>query len=169
AVVATQAMNVAANAKVVDLAENLFTQNISTATSISYSSDREVVGFQLNGSTGGMMLDALPALAGAAPAACSPEIINHGPDPIGIPTPDIRATIRSVCGVDIDQSTIEMIFDSAPVSPIVTVVSGSEIRLNYFPLGELPTFEEFEVTVRAQDVNGASVELTWEFQVRESY
>jgi hypothetical protein len=64
-VVATEVMNVAANAKVVDLAENLFTQNISTATCISYSSDREVVGFQLNGSSGGMMLDALPALAEA--------------------------------------------------------------------------------------------------------
>jgi len=61
-VVATEVMNVAANAKVVDLAENLFTQNISAATCISYSSDREVVGFQLNGSTGGMMLDALPGM-----------------------------------------------------------------------------------------------------------
>jgi hypothetical protein len=67
AVVATEAMNVAANAKEVGQAENLFTQGISTATCISYSSDREVVGFQLNGSSGGMMLDGLPALAGAAP------------------------------------------------------------------------------------------------------
>ncbi|MBW2580547.1 MAG: hypothetical protein JRD00_06310, partial [Deltaproteobacteria bacterium] len=55
-------MNVAANAKVVDLAENLFTQGIGAATSISYSSDREVVGFQRNGSSGGMMLDALPGM-----------------------------------------------------------------------------------------------------------
>jgi hypothetical protein len=61
-VVATEAMNVPANAKVVDLAENLFTQNISTATCISYSSNRQVVGFQLNGSSGGMMLDALPGM-----------------------------------------------------------------------------------------------------------
>jgi len=61
-VVATEVMNVAANAKVVDLAENLFTQNISAATCISYSSDREVVGFQLNGSSGGMMLDGLPGM-----------------------------------------------------------------------------------------------------------
>jgi len=62
AVVATEAMIVPANAKVVDLAENLFTQNISAATCISYSSDREVVGFQLNGSSGGMMLDGLPGM-----------------------------------------------------------------------------------------------------------
>jgi len=62
AVVATEPMTVPANAKVVDLAENLFTQGISTATSITYSSDRQVVGFQLNGSSGGMMLDALPGM-----------------------------------------------------------------------------------------------------------
>jgi len=64
AVVATEAMNVNPNAKVVDLAENIFSQDISAATRISFSSDREVVGFQLNGSTGGMMLDGLPAMAG---------------------------------------------------------------------------------------------------------
>jgi hypothetical protein len=62
AVVATEVMTVAANAKVVDLAENIFTQDISTATCIGFSSDREVVGFQLNGSSGGMMLDALPGM-----------------------------------------------------------------------------------------------------------
>jgi hypothetical protein len=60
--VATQVMNVAANAKVVDLPENIFTQNISTATYIGFSSDREVVGFQLNGSTDDMLLDGLPGL-----------------------------------------------------------------------------------------------------------
>ncbi|MBW2579670.1 MAG: DNRLRE domain-containing protein [Deltaproteobacteria bacterium] len=60
--VATQVMNVAANAKVVDLPENIFTQNISTATYIGFSSDRDVVGFQLNGSTDDMLLDGLPGL-----------------------------------------------------------------------------------------------------------
>ena len=65
AVVATEVMNVGGNGKVVGLAEDIFTQDISTATYIGYSSDREVVGFQLNGSTDGMMLDGLPALAGA--------------------------------------------------------------------------------------------------------
>jgi hypothetical protein len=64
-VVATEVMTVNPNAEVVDLAENIFTQDISAATCISYSSDREVVGFQLNGSSGGMMLDGLPAMAGA--------------------------------------------------------------------------------------------------------
>jgi len=65
AVVATEVMNVAANAKVVDLAENIFTLDISTASHIGFSSDRKVVGFQLNGSTDGMMLDGLQTTAGA--------------------------------------------------------------------------------------------------------
>ncbi len=51
-------------AKVVKYAEEIFTQDISSATYITYSSDRNVVGFQLNGSSDGMMLDGLPALAG---------------------------------------------------------------------------------------------------------
>jgi hypothetical protein len=51
-------------AKVVNLAEEIFSQDISGATYITYASDRNVVGFQLNGSADGMMLDGLPALAG---------------------------------------------------------------------------------------------------------
>ena len=45
------------------LAEAIFSQDISSATYIAYSSDRNVVGFQLNGSSDGTMLDGLPALA----------------------------------------------------------------------------------------------------------
>jgi len=37
--------------KMVDMAPNLFSQDISNATYITYSSDLDVVGFQLNGST----------------------------------------------------------------------------------------------------------------------
>ncbi len=44
--------------------EEIFTQDTSAATYIAYSSDRNVVGFQLNGTSDGMMLDGLPALAG---------------------------------------------------------------------------------------------------------
>jgi len=47
---------------VVNLAENLFSQDISAATYIGYSADSEVVGFQLNGSSDGMMLDGLPGM-----------------------------------------------------------------------------------------------------------
>lgn len=61
AVVATATRTVPGHQKVVDLAESLFSQDISTATYISYSSDKEVVGFQLN-SVDPTMLDALPGL-----------------------------------------------------------------------------------------------------------
>ena len=65
AVVATQVLPaVPGHAKVVNNPEDIFSQDISSATYIAYSSDRNVVGFQLNGSSDGMMLDGLPALAG---------------------------------------------------------------------------------------------------------
>ena len=63
-VVATQALPVGGHTKVVKLAEEIFSQSISGATYIAYSSDKNVVGFQLNGSSDGMMLDGLPALGG---------------------------------------------------------------------------------------------------------
>jgi tripartite motif-containing protein 71 len=62
AVVATQQLSVGGYAKVVNMAESIFTQNIGTANYIAYSSDKNVVGFQLNGSADGTMLDGLPAL-----------------------------------------------------------------------------------------------------------
>ena len=65
AVVATQGLTVGGHAKVVDTAETIFSQDISGATYIGYTSDRNVVGFQLNGSSDGTMLDGLPALGGA--------------------------------------------------------------------------------------------------------
>ena len=52
------------HAKVVKLAEEIFLQDISHATYIAYSSDRNVVAFQLNGTSDDMMLDGLPALGG---------------------------------------------------------------------------------------------------------
>ena len=74
--VATRMIPVGGYAKVVNLAEAIFAQDISSATYVAYSSDRNVVGFQINGAVDdtpmfdggtsvGMMLDGLPALAGA--------------------------------------------------------------------------------------------------------
>lgn len=61
--VATSNINVGGHAKVVSMAEAIFSpQSIGSATYITYSSDRNVVGFQLNGSLDGKMLDGLPAL-----------------------------------------------------------------------------------------------------------
>ena len=48
--------------KVLGSAENLLRVDTSGATYMDYSSDREVVGFQLNGSADNMMLDALPGM-----------------------------------------------------------------------------------------------------------
>jgi hypothetical protein len=62
AVVASQALTVGGHAKVVSVAEALFSQNISSATYVAYSSDKNVVGFQLNGSSNGLMLDSLPGM-----------------------------------------------------------------------------------------------------------
>ena len=42
--------------------EDIFGEDISNATYIEYSSDQELVGFQLNGSSDNMMLDGLPGL-----------------------------------------------------------------------------------------------------------
>jgi hypothetical protein len=64
-VVANWAIAVGGHAKVVNYAEVLFSQDLSGATYFTYSSDRNVVGFQLNGTSDGMMLDGLPALGGA--------------------------------------------------------------------------------------------------------
>ncbi len=53
------------HAKVVKPVEELFLHDISGATYIIYLSDRNIVGFQLNGCAEGTMLDGLPALVGA--------------------------------------------------------------------------------------------------------
>ena len=49
--------------KFVSTAEDIFPgQDISDATYISYSSDRDIVAFQLNGTYDGMMLDGLEGM-----------------------------------------------------------------------------------------------------------
>ncbi|MBW2561410.1 MAG: S8 family serine peptidase, partial [Deltaproteobacteria bacterium] len=61
-VVATETIGLAGHEKIVRMAPSLFSQNIGNATYIAYSSDLDVVGFQLNVSTDAMMLDALPGM-----------------------------------------------------------------------------------------------------------
>jgi hypothetical protein len=62
--VATQVLPVGGHAKVDNVPEQIFTQDISSATYIAFSSNRNIVCFQLNGSSDGTMLDGLPGLAG---------------------------------------------------------------------------------------------------------
>jgi hypothetical protein len=61
-VVATQTLSVGGYAKLVNNPELIFSQDISSATYIAYSSDMNIVGFQLNGSADGTMLDGLPGI-----------------------------------------------------------------------------------------------------------
>jgi len=62
-VVATRVLTVGGHAKEVNLAEAIFPQqDISNASYIAFTSDRDVVGFQLNGSADGTMLDGLPGM-----------------------------------------------------------------------------------------------------------
>ena len=61
--VATRALPLlGGHAKVVKLAEEIFIRDISSATYIAYSSNRNVMGFQLNGTWDNMMLDGLPGM-----------------------------------------------------------------------------------------------------------
>ena len=60
--VTTEPIGLASHAKIVDVAPDLFSQDISNATYITYSSDLDVVGFQLNSSSDDIMLDGLPGM-----------------------------------------------------------------------------------------------------------
>ncbi|MHB8908250.1 MAG: caspase family protein [Syntrophales bacterium] len=73
--IATQPLTVPGYAKVANAPEVIFSEIIWNATYIAYSSDRDVVGFQLNGSPDNMMLDGLPALGdgGGTPAVTIPD------------------------------------------------------------------------------------------------
>ncbi len=63
AVIATETIDLDAHEKALNTAEGIFAgDDISNATYITYSSDTEVIGFQLNASSDGMMLDALPVM-----------------------------------------------------------------------------------------------------------
>jgi hypothetical protein len=61
-VVATKNERLGPYEKLVKIAEDFFAGDISSASYISYSSNREVVGSQFNVSSDGMMLDALPGM-----------------------------------------------------------------------------------------------------------
>jgi len=76
--VATEVISLAAYQKQVDLAQNLFTQDISTATCITYSATAPIVAFQLNGSSDDMMLDALPGLITSAATLYFPHAASDG-------------------------------------------------------------------------------------------
>jgi hypothetical protein len=61
-VVETKVLAVAANSKIVNNIEKLFTGDISQATYVTYQADRKVAGFELLGSADNRTLDGLNAL-----------------------------------------------------------------------------------------------------------
>lgn len=74
--IATNTFDVAGNSKQIASVENFFTTNITGATYIKFTSDHDVVSFQLNGSLNGLMLDGLPSLSRLPANSPSPEGIN---------------------------------------------------------------------------------------------
>ncbi len=72
--VAESVLDVAAHAKEARVAEAFFTQDIGSATYIAYASNRNIVGFQINGSSDWTMLDGLAAL----PAPAGVEVPGEG-------------------------------------------------------------------------------------------
>jgi len=58
--IAQKKITLKSHAKIVKLANDLFNNSIAKASYITYQSDNYLVGFQLNGSTNNMLLDALP-------------------------------------------------------------------------------------------------------------
>jgi hypothetical protein len=73
-VVATKNMTLGVHEKRVNLAENFFSESIAKATHIRFTSDRQVVGFQLSSSKDATMLDGLGAMRIPSPA----EIAGDG-------------------------------------------------------------------------------------------
>jgi hypothetical protein len=58
--IASETISLASFSKQVEQPENIF--NISSATYITYSSDKDIVAFQLNSSSDNMMLDGLEGM-----------------------------------------------------------------------------------------------------------
>ena len=73
---ASQCITVGSHAKFVNSAEGLFSQDITNATYIAYTSDRNMVGLQLNGTADGTMLDGLPGLAGGGGSSSGTTTTN---------------------------------------------------------------------------------------------
>jgi Tol biopolymer transport system component len=60
--IAQEPITLIAKSKLAELPEAIFPDDISGATCIAYTATQPVVGFQLNGSANGMMLDGLPGM-----------------------------------------------------------------------------------------------------------
>jgi len=136
--IGTATFNLPANGKQVAVAENLFSDDISAATFIRFDSNADVVGFQLNGSSDGMMLDALPGLASFA----SFSQINRRPHAASF-SRQMDLTIpylqQQLVGNDPDYDTL--------LYELVSPTVGSEYSLAYVNPTTGMLYLTYEVTV----------------------
>jgi len=76
--------------------------------------------------------------------------------------PVISATVSSVCGADIDQSSIKMTLNENLV-PHTVSGDGSAVTATFIPDDDLESDVYHDVTVHAEDVNGEAVDFKWTF------
>ena len=162
--VATQVLPVGGHAKVVNLAEAIFSQDISSATYIAYSSDRNVVGFQLNGTSDGMMLDGLPGLGG------SPQLSVNTVNPADgaanvLTTSTVSVTFnKTMNSTTINATTFKI---TRGGTPVVGAISSSGTTYAFRPAALLAAGTTYTVTVTtgAMDVagNAMAVDFTSTF------
>ena len=152
-VVATQVLPVGGHAKVVNLAETIFSQDISSATYIAYSSDRNVVGFQLNGSADGTMLDGLPGLGGAPQLSVNTVSPENGATNVPTTAPVSVAFNEAMNSTTINATTFTV---SAGGAPVAGVISSSGTTYAFTPAAPLAAGTMYTVTVTtgAMDVTG---------------
>ena len=166
-VIATKTLNVSAHQKVVALAPNLFSQDISNATYISYSSDGEVVGFQLNGSSDDMMLDALPGLF-----ANDTNGTGGCPDISGV-WDFVFTNINSSCGPESDwSSTVTIVQNGCSLETtgikntsfiVIGRIENNTVTIGpeNFPDGGGTTRSTFTLTIKSKTSMEGKESWTW--------
>ncbi len=151
-VVATQVLPVGGHAKVVNYAQTIFSQDISSATYIAYSSDRNVVGFQLNGSADGTMLDGLPGLGGTPQLSVNTVTPENGAT--NVPT---TATVSITFNEAMNSATINAttFTVSAGGAPVPGAISSSGTTYTFTPAASLAAGTVYTVTVTTGVTNVA--------------
>ena len=159
--VATRVLVLGGNAKVVNLAEALFIQqDISSATYIAFSADRNVVGFQLNGSADDAMLDGLPALGGPPRVAVSAVSPVNGAT--GVPrTNAVSVTFnRTMDPATINAATFQVTVGGTPVAG---TISAAGTTYTFTPAGNLAGGALYTVTVTTGAMDAAGHALAEPF------
>ena len=159
AVLTTETIPVGGHAKVVSPAEAIFSQDISGATYITYSSDRDVVGFQLNGSSDGTMLDGLPAPPLTAPAVDTTPPIVSAVSPANAATNVPAAAAVSVTfneAMNPSSITAATFTVTAGGAPVAGAISSAGTTYTFTPSGSLAagTLRTVTVTTGVMDVAG---------------